>query len=99
MNLPITNLLLLVLVVLSNLRWRLNIKNFFFFFLTILNDSYGNLTSQILLAEPLPSINKVRSLILQEEKRSIGHEVNVVYPVEATAMYANTRYNAKAHQG
>ena len=71
----------------------------FFFFLTILNDSYGNLTSQILLAEPLPSINKVRSLILQEEKRSIGHEVNVVYPVEATAMYANTRYNAKAHQG
>lgn len=66
----------------------------------LLNDSYGNLTSQILLAESLPSINKVCSLILQEEKRrSIGHGVNVVYPVEATTMYANTGYNAKAHQG
>ena len=29
-----------------------------FLFLTVLNDSYGNLTSQILLAKPLPSINK-----------------------------------------
>ena len=73
-------------------------KNFLFFILTVLNDSYGNLTSQILLAEPLPSINKVCSLILQEEKRrSIGHGVNVVYSVKATALYANIRYNAKAH--
>ena len=69
-----------------------------FLFLTVLNDSYGNLTSQILLAKPLPSINKVCSLILQEEKRrSIGHGVNVVYSVKATALYANIRYNAKAH--
>ncbi|XP_065628170.1 uncharacterized protein LOC112003573 [Quercus suber] len=38
----------------------------------------------------------VCSLILQEEKRSIGHGVNMVYSIEATAMYAN---NKRGHQG
>lgn len=38
-------------------------------FLMGLNDSFSNVRGQILLNEPLPSINKVFSLILQEEKQ------------------------------
>lgn len=32
-----------------------------------LNDSYSNVQGQILLIEPLPSINKAFSLVVQEE--------------------------------
>ena len=47
-----------------------------------LNDSYGTLIGQILIIEHLPSLNKVCSLILQEEKRrSIGNTINVVQQV------------------
>lgn len=73
-------------------------KEHVFHFLMGLNDSYGNIIGQILLVEPFPSVSKVCSLILQEEKRrSIGHGVNMVYPVEATTMYANN--NNRGHQG
>ena len=59
-----------------------------------LNDSYGNIISIIMLIEPFPSISKVCCLILQEEKRrSIGHGGNMVYPTEATVMYANNNQN------
>ena len=44
-------------------------KEHVFRFLMGLNDSYGNVISQILLIEPFPSLSKVCSLILQEEKR------------------------------
>ena len=48
-----------------------------------LNDSYGTLIGQILLIEPFPSLSKVCSLILQEEKRrSIGNIVNVVQQIQ-----------------
>ena len=54
-------------------------KEHVFCFLMGLNDSYGTLIGQILLIEPFPSLSKVFSLILQEEKRrSIGNTVNVV---------------------
>ena len=55
-----------------------------------LNVNYGNLISQILLIEPFPSLSKVCSLILQEEKRrNIGHG-NIGYNLEATAaMFVN----------
>ena len=67
-------------------------KEHVFRFLMGLNDSFDHLTSQILIAEPLPSINKVCSLILQEEKRrNVGHGVNVM--AEPTALYANNSYN------
>lgn len=57
-----------------------------------LNDSYDHIIGQILIAEPLPSINKVCSLILQEEKRrNIGHGINV--RVEPTALYATNGSN------
>ena len=37
-------------------------------FLMGLNDSFFTVRAQILLMDPLPSINKVFSLIIQEEK-------------------------------
>ena len=54
-------------------------KKHVFRFLMGLNDSYGTLIRKILLIEHFPSLSKVFSLILQEEKRrSIGNTVNVV---------------------
>jgi hypothetical protein len=35
-----------------------------------LNDSFSNIRGQILLLEPLPPINKVFSLVLQEERQN-----------------------------
>ncbi|XP_075665332.1 uncharacterized protein LOC142634993 [Castanea sativa] len=62
--------------------------------------SQGSLSvSQILFIEPFPSISKVCSLILQEEKRSIGHGVNMIYPTEATAMYVNHNKGITCNQG
>ena len=62
-----------------------------------LNESYANVRSQILITEPLPSINKVYTLILQEEKcRQIGQADMVLEP---TTLYANNRSNAKGYQG
>ena len=38
------------------------------------NDSYAQVRAQILLMDPLPSINKVYSLLIQEERRcSVGN--------------------------
>ena len=55
---------------------------------------------QILLLEPFPSTSKVCSLILQEEKRkSFGHGVNVVYPTEATVMFATHAKGFNGNQG
>ncbi|KAL0004673.1 hypothetical protein SO802_012234 [Lithocarpus litseifolius] len=55
---------------------------------------------QILLFEPLPNINKVLSLILQEEKQRsfkngefTGHVT--AYPIEATALYSNAGFGPK----
>lgn len=64
------------------------------------NDSYGNFIDQILLIEPFPSLSKVCSLILQEEKRrTIGHDINMVHPMEADAMYVNNGKGFHGHQG
>ena len=61
-----------------------------------LNDSYSTVSSQILITEPLPALNKAYSLILQEEKcRQIG-QANLV--IEPTALYANN-FNPKGFQG
>ena len=68
-----------------------------------LNDSYGTLIGQILLIEPFPSLSKVCSLILQEEKRrSIGNTVNVVQQVQQldlVAMYVNGTRPFQVNQG
>ena len=65
-------------------------------FLMGLNDSYSAIRGQILLYEPLPDINKVLSLILQEEKqRSFKNgdftDAAMVHPVEAIALYSNAK--------
>ena len=65
-----------------------------------LNDSYSAIRGQILLYEPLPDINKVLSLILQEEKqRSFknGEFTSQVtaYPIEDTALYSNAGFGPK----
>ncbi|XP_057981077.1 uncharacterized protein LOC131166494 [Malania oleifera] len=66
-------------------------KEHVFRFLMGLNDSYSNLIGQILLIEPFPSLSKVCSLVIQEEKRrNIGHDITG-YNVEANAaaMFVN----------
>ena len=61
-----------------------------------LNDSYSTVTSQILITEPLPTLNKAYSLILQEEKRRQVGQADLV--IEPTALYANNA-NPKGFQG
>ena len=68
------------------------------------NDSYATIRGQILPYEPLPNINKVLSLVLQEEKqRSLknGSATNSVmgHPIEATTLYSNANSNAKVNHG
>ena len=65
-----------------------------------LHDGYGHVISQILLIEPLPSLSKVCSLILQEEKgRNIGHNFNMIQSSNAAAMYVNNGRVFPSHQG
>ncbi|XP_057953856.1 uncharacterized protein LOC131148133 [Malania oleifera] len=60
-------------------------KELVFRFLMGLNDSYSNLIGQMLLIEPFPSLSKVCSLVIQEEKRrNIGHGITG-YNIEANA--------------
>ena len=61
-----------------------------------LNDSYSTVSSQILITEPLPALNKAYSLILQEEKCMQIGQANLV--IEPTALYANN-FNPKGFQG
>lgn len=57
-------------------------------FLMGLNESYSQFRAQILLIDPLPLINKVFSLIIQEERqRSIGSSPSI----ERITLMANTK--------
>ena len=65
-----------------------------------LNDGYGHVISQILPIEPLPSLSKVCSLILQEEKRrNIGQSFNLIQLGDFVAMYVNNSRGFISHQG
>lgn len=44
-------------------------QEYVFHFLVGLNESFSHIRGQILLSDPLPSINKVFSLIVQEERQ------------------------------
>ena len=68
----------------------------FFAFLWDLMTVYSTVTSQILITEPLPALNKAHSLILQEEKRRQVGQADLV--IEPTALYANNA-NPKGFQG
>ena len=75
-------------------------KEHVFRFLMGLHDGYGHVISQILLIEPLSSLSKVCSLILQEEKmRNIGHNFNMIQSSDAVAMYVNNGRVFLGHQG
>ena len=64
-----------------------------------LNDSYSTVTSQILTTEPLPTLNKAYSLILQEEKcRQVGQADLVIEPTALSANNANQK-GFQGHQG
>ncbi|XP_043717640.1 uncharacterized protein LOC122665551 [Telopea speciosissima] len=52
-------------------------------FLQGLNDSYAAVRSQILLMDPLPSINKAYSLLLQEERQRSLRDVHTALPDQA----------------
>lgn len=45
-------------------------------FLKGLNDQFATVKSQIMLMEPLPSINKVFSLAVQQERQIYGNNVD-----------------------
>ena len=48
-----------------------------------LNDSFSQVRTQILLMEPLPSVNKVHSLLVQEEMQT---SINLDTRVESIAL-------------
>lgn len=52
-----------------------------------LNDSFDQVRNQILVMEPLPTIDRVYSMLLSVERQ---REIHVLYPdrTETTAMYA-----------
>ncbi|XP_075633928.1 uncharacterized protein LOC142606467 [Castanea sativa] len=65
-------------------------------FLMGVNDSFSQVRTQILLMDPLPSINKAHSLFIQEEmQRSVHNAIRV----ESTALVAkNSRNNFKGKE-
>jgi hypothetical protein len=52
-------------------------------FLVGLNDSYASVRGQILLMEPLPSINKVFALVSQEERQKELSSTPMLHGVES----------------
>ena len=60
-------------------------------FLMGLNDSFSHVRGQILLMDPIPSVEKVFSLLIQDEKqRSVRQGSNNGPFVESTALAAKT---------
>ena len=56
-------------------------------FLMGMNESFGQVRTQVLLMDPWPSLNKVYSLLIQEEmKRNVGNKTHS--RVESTALAA-----------
>ena len=55
-----------------------------------LNDSFSHIRGQILLIDPIPSVDKVYSLLVQDERqRLVGHSNNGPF-VESTALATKT---------
>ena len=54
-----------------------------------LNDSFSHIQGQILLMDPIPFVERVYSLLIQDEKqRSVGQGSNIGPFVESTALAA-----------
>lgn len=63
-------------------------QDYVFQFLMGLNDSFSHIRGQILLIDPMPSINKVFSLVLQEERQ---HDISILSPSQETiAMFTRS---------
>jgi hypothetical protein len=58
-----------------------------------LNDSFAQIRGQILLIDPLPSINKVFSLVIQEERQC---EI-FVHPVQVETAASMPRASSQYH--
>ncbi|XP_027915985.1 uncharacterized protein LOC114175418 [Vigna unguiculata] len=65
-------------------------------FLKGLNDVYGTVKTQILLIEPLPGINRVFSLVMQQERQLIGNTIESSKILVAAANTEDQR-NSKNH--
>ncbi|MCI03097.1 flavonol sulfotransferase-like protein, partial [Trifolium medium] len=61
-------------------------------FLKGLNEQYSNVRSQIMLIDPLPSITRVYSLLVQQERQ-------VIVPVDEATILATTNQNSGSNQG
>ena len=63
-----------------------------------LNENYETLRSQILTYDPFPSMNKIYSLVLQEEShKNLGHEGLSSSQGDVVAMYANSKNNSGSY--
>ena len=63
-----------------------------------LNDSFSQVRTQILLMDPLPSVNKVHSLLVQEEmQRSINFDTRVESIALATKSQNLTTFNGGSY--
>ncbi|XP_019442299.1 PREDICTED: uncharacterized protein LOC109347022 [Lupinus angustifolius] len=67
-------------------------------FLKELNDSYSSVRSQIMLMEPLPNMNKVLSLVIQQETQIYGSESEAKTMNVGTNWKKNTPYSKDAGQ-
>ena len=66
-------------------------------FLKGLNDVYGTVKTQILLMEPLQGINRVFSLVMQQERQLIGNTIESSKILVAAANTEDQR-NSKNHE-
>lgn len=66
-------------------------------FLLGLNDCYETVRSQILLLQPLPTVSRAYSMVLQDEdQRQVATQA---HNVDAAAMYVNNRGHQVAGKG
>ncbi|XP_042964632.1 uncharacterized protein LOC122298852 [Carya illinoinensis] len=69
-------------------------------FLMGLNDVFDNVRDQILMMDPLPSINKAFSLVIQEERqRLVSHPNSSFASVESVALAAKSENSFKNFKG
>jgi hypothetical protein len=55
-----------------------------------LNESYSHVRGKILLIDPLPSINKVFSLVIQEERQHMISSSSLSFNQNTTALFTKT---------
>lgn len=63
-------------------------------FLMGLNDSYAQIRGQILLMDPIPAVNRIFSLVIQEERqREIGNNQSMNTPMACNVQSFNNNLN------